>query len=126
MPFTESSTNYKAIIEILNVPYGNSKLIGGVLCKELDGNDVFVVTRHMEKEIITNVHENGHFSKIKMVHQIKQNYFIPHLENKVNKVIQNCVRCILFNKKQGKLEGFLQCIDKGEIPLCTIHIYFCV
>lgn len=118
-----SDETIKSITEILKIrPYDNYKLVGGVLCKSIDGQDVFVVPRNMEKEIITKAHEVGHFSIAKTMYQIKQQYFIPHVESKVKKVIQNCVKCILFNKKQGKLEGFLECIDKGDSPLCTIHV----
>jgi len=49
-------------------------------------------------------------------------YWIPHLEQKVQQVVNNCVRCIIFNKKLGKKEGFLSCIDKGDQPLHTLHV----
>lgn len=42
----------------------------------------------------------------------------------MERFIQNCVPCILINRKQGKQEGFLNTIDKGDLPLHTWHINF--
>lgn len=41
---------------------------------------------------------------------------------KIKKFINNCVHCILTERKQGKKEGFLHAIDKGELPLDTYHV----
>lgn len=113
----------KAIMDILETrQYMDYKKIGNVLFKESDGQDLLVVPRMMEKEVIKEVHDQGHFGVSKTSHQIKQLYFISHLEHKVDKIIKNCVKCILFNKKQGKLEGFLHIIDKGDVPLHTLHV----
>jgi len=32
------------------------------------------------------------------------------------------MKCIIYNKKLGKKEGFLHQIDKGSKPLHTIHV----
>lgn len=44
------------------------------------------------------------------------------MRKKVEKVIQNCISCILAEKKQGKQEGFLHSIEKGSVPLDTYHV----
>lgn len=40
----------------------------------------------------------------------------------MEKVIRNCVDCILGERKVGKQEGLLNTIDKGELPLDTYHV----
>lgn len=55
---------------------------------------------------------------------IQRDYSIADLRNKISKVINNCVTCILANRKQDKKEGFLHSIDKGDTPLSMWHIDF--
>lgn len=118
-----SDDHILAILEILKShPYENFKLINNVLFKEEKGLDLLVVPKLMEKEIITKLHEKGHFSTTKTMHRIQQTYFIAHLEHKVDTIIKNCIECILYNKKLGRQEGFLHCIDKGNLPLMKLHI----
>jgi len=71
----------------------------------------------MEKEVIVDAHSAGNFALQKTVHAVQQLYWIPLLEQNVQQVVNNCVRCIIFNKKLGKKEGFLSCIDNGDQPL---------
>lgn len=44
------------------------------------------------------------------------------MQKKVEKIIQNCISCILAERKQGKQEGFLHSIEKGSVLLDTYHI----
>lgn len=44
------------------------------------------------------------------------------MRNTIEKVIRNCVNCILANRKTGKLDGYLNPIPKGNVPLETYHI----
>ena len=81
-----------------------------------------MVPASMETDVIKNAHEKGHGSAKKTQDVIKQEYYIPHLKNKVEKYISNCVRCIIANKKEGKQEGFLQSLLKPDIPLHTFHM----
>ncbi|XP_041787284.1 uncharacterized protein K02A2.6-like [Anopheles merus] len=76
----------------------------------------------MEKQIISDIHSEGHFGLCKTMHAIKQRYFIPHLERKVKLILNSCVKCIIHNKKLGRKEGFLHPIDKGDQPLQTLHL----
>lgn len=113
----------KAILEILKTrSYEGFKLKGEILYKHVDGNDLFVVPKSMEYEIINNAHVNGHFAVRKTMHSIQQQFWIPHLEHKVSNVVNTCVKCIINNKKLGKQEGYLNCIDKGSQPLHTLHL----
>ena len=55
---------------------------------------------------------------------MKQEFFISGLNKLTERVINNCVPCILANKKSGKKEGFLNPIPKGDVPLSTYHVDF--
>lgn len=48
-------------------------------------------------------------------------FWIPNSKEKIEK-IKNCVACILAERKQGKQEGYLNPIEKNELPLDTYHI----
>ena len=41
---------------------------------------------------------------------------------KIEKCINNCVPCILINRKCGKQEGLLNPIEKVDLPLHSYHI----
>jgi hypothetical protein len=47
---------------------------------------------------------------------------MPNVRDGIQKVIRNCIPCILAERKQGRQEGFLSTISKGEVPLDTYHI----
>ncbi|XP_037976041.2 uncharacterized protein K02A2.6 [Plutella xylostella] len=81
-----------------------------------------VIPDIMETEIIKRAHEIGHFGKKKTMDIIDKDYYIKDLAKKIDRVILGCVPCILASKKEGKQEGFLSPIDKGELPLETLHI----
>ena len=53
---------------------------------------------------------------------VKKDYWMPSLRAKVEKMVRNCISCILAEKKQGRQEGYLNPIDKGEVPLDTFHV----
>ena len=63
----------KAIREILaSRPYESYKLKDGLVFKTIDGIDLLVIPKVMEKEIISIEHNNGHFATQKTVHGLKQ------------------------------------------------------
>ena len=95
---------------------------GGLLYKEGAGDLKLVVPKIMQSQIIRKAHEKGHFSVNKTEAVVKQDYWIGNLRSKVEKIIHNCITCILAEKKQGKQEGLLNPIEKGSIPLDTFHI----
>ncbi|XP_043275316.1 uncharacterized protein [Venturia canescens] len=51
-----------------------------------------------------------------------KDYWIPGLPEKLEKLMRNCVDCIVAERKQGKQEGYLNAIAKGITPLDTFHI----
>jgi ribonuclease HI len=93
-----------------------------LLFKEVDGDLCVVVPKSMQSQIIRQAHERGHFSIAKTEALLRKNYWIPNVKAKIEKIIKNCVACILAEKKQGKQEGFLNPIEKEEVPLDTYHI----
>lgn len=95
---------------------------GGLLFKEVSGNLCIVVPRSMQKQIIRQAHEKGHFSVAKTKVLLNNDFWIPNVEAKIEKVIRNCIACILAERKQGKQQGFLNPIAKGEHPLDTYHV----
>lgn len=97
-------------------------LRGDLLFKESNGNLQLVVPKRMQSQIIRRAHEQGHFSVGRTESLVKTNYWIPNLRQKVEKIVRNCISCILAEKKQGKQECFLHPIDKGNVPLDTLHV----
>ena len=95
---------------------------GGLLFREVDDDVLLVVPKGMHSQIIRLAHGRGHFSVSKNEALVKKGYWVPNLHTKVEKIVRNCLDCILSEKKQGRQEGYLCPIDKGEVPLDTYHI----
>ncbi|XP_037806852.1 uncharacterized protein LOC119600595 isoform X1 [Lucilia sericata] len=114
----------KIIREILkNKPsYNEYFLKGDVLYKMSDDYELLVIPKGMYAEIIKTAHEKGHFSIKKTKELIYKEYFIPKLEEKIQKLISNCIPCIINNRKRGRQEGELHPLSKEAIPLHTYHI----
>jgi len=107
------------------VPDGDEYVLcGELLYKVCEGKNLLVVPKGMQTEIIGNAHDIGHFGTAKTEALVKQNYFITGLKDKITNLLSNCVPCILANRKQGKQEGYLQSINKGDVPLSTWHFDF--
>ncbi|GFU31762.1 hypothetical protein TNCV_1176311 [Trichonephila clavipes] len=103
-------------------PYDNYCIKNNILYKFIDGAEVLVIPDEMQHHFIKNAHGKGHFSVKRTLEHIKNKYFIPQLQSKIEKYISNCVTCILKNKKSGKQEGFLHPLVKDDIRLNTYHI----
>jgi len=118
-----NDADLNALIKAVEVkPSDEYTLMGGVLYKFIDGRDLLMVPDLMQNEIIQAVHYKGHSSSKRTEDAIRREYFIPELKKKVEKFIDNCIPCILANRKQGKLEGQLHPLPKGDVPLHTYHI----
>lgn len=113
----------KIIKELLkDRPYEDYILKDDILYKMIDEEEVIAIPRQMQMEIIKNAHEQGHFSVKKTEDLLKKDYYIPKLRERIEKVINNCISCILVNRKQGKQEGYLHPLHKESLPLHTYHI----
>lgn len=76
----------------------------------------------MQNNIIRQAHECGHFGLNKTEKLLKMNYWFKRMPSKIEKIIRNCISCILAEKKSGKQEGCLHPISKDESPLDTYHV----
>lgn len=119
----ETDEEILAIKEILKErKYKDYLLKDEILYKMIDQHEVIVLPKQMQTEIIKKFHDDGHFSSKKTADIIRQNYHIPNLKQKIDKIIACCVPCILSNRKRGKQEGLLHPLRKEEIPLHTYHV----
>lgn len=96
-------------------------IVNGLLCKEVNGDTLIVIPKLMQTSVIRQIHKRGHFGSAKTEQLLKSDYWIKNMHSKVERVIQNCLACIMAAKKTGKQEGWLHPIDK-EIPLDTYHM----
>ena len=55
----------------------------GILYKFVNGNNVLVILKAMENELITSIHERGHINARKVETLIKQDYYMDNLDIKV-------------------------------------------
>lgn len=94
----------------------------GILYCEKDGDSLLVIPKSLQYDFIRQAHEKGHFGWKKMEHILQQEYWFPKMRPKVQKFIQNCITCILAEKKQGKSKEFFNPIEKGTTPLDTFHV----
>lgn len=93
----------------------------GILYKGVEGEQLYV-PQQMQEELIRNAHERGHFGVRKTKERLTGEYYITNMDEKIKRCIENCVTCIVSEKKKGKLEGQLRPIPKGDVPLDTFHV----
>lgn len=96
----------------------------GVLYKLVNDQEMLVVPEMMQIEVVRKCHSLGHFSIAKTEDVVKRDFYFPNMKKCIANVVNNCIECILVNKKRGKGEGFLNPIPKEDIPLSTYHIDF--
>lgn len=113
----------KPIFEAANVKQLSGFVVrNGLLFKEVENDVKLIVPRSMQTQIIRRVHENGHFGSAKTEILVRKDYWFTDLKSKVEKIVRNCVPCILAERKHGRQEGFLHSIDKGNVPLDAYHV----
>lgn len=86
------------------------------------GEPLVCVPKSMQGEVIRKFHDEGHFGTKKIVELIQRSYFIPNLAEKCDNHRQNCIECILGARKEGRQEGFLHPLPKGQYPLSIYHL----
>jgi len=79
-------------------------------------NELLVVPNSMQEEIIS---KEGHFRYKKTRDILEKSYYIPGIQQKVERVVRGC---LIIDSKRGKNEGLLSPIDKAQEPLGTYHI----
>lgn len=119
----ERDDKLKAIRKILSQEaYEDFIIENGLLFKEINGEKKLVVPKGLQTEVIKQAHEKGHFAVKKTMDILQNEYWMKNMEKKVHGFIQNCIPCILGNRKRGKQEGKLNPIPKGDQPFHTIHM----
>lgn len=93
-----------------------------LLYKDVTGDQHLVVPKKLQTQVIQQAHQRGHFGITKTEALVAEDYWFKGLRSKVEKVVRNCLDCILAERKQGKQEGLLQPIGKGDTPLDTFHV----
>lgn len=114
----------KPIFEIIENggSYDGYEIENDLLKYKIDDELKIVVPEQMQFEILRRTHDQGHFKTKKMEELIKREFYIPKLKKKIERFVQNCVTCILSDRKSGKQEGMLHPIPKDDLPLVTLHI----
>lgn len=88
-----------------------------------DDKLLLYVPKEMEINVIRSAHEKiGHMGVTKCVEQIKMQYWFPKMQDKVEKFIQNCIRCIMYSIPSTSNQKTLHNIPKKPLPFDTIHI----
>jgi len=99
------------------------ELRNGLVYRKSNERLLFYVPAGMCEQVIRSCHdEMCHVGESKTIELIKQVYWFPKLAERVKKYINSCLKCIIFSPKEGKGEGLLNLIDKGNKPFQTIHI----
>lgn len=112
-----------AIISAMNTqPIDGYMMQNGLLCKQTNGDIQIVVPEQMQYDIIRRAHERGHFKSTKMEVMIENEFHIPHMKKKIERVVRNCIKCILTDRKSGKQECLLNPIPKEGLPMDTLHL----
>lgn len=75
----------------------------------------------MQREIILLIHEQSHFGWRNTEHLIQREYWFLSMHSKIQQVVNNCICCLLAEKKRGKIENLLQPLPKEDRPLDTYH-----
>lgn len=95
----------------------------GLIYRKHQNKVLFYVPQAMETIIIHKYHdEMGHLDVEKIVSTIMYNYWIPNLKLKIEKYIQNCLKCLSYSPIIGRQEGSLHSISKGNLHFDIIHI----
>ena len=87
------------------------------------GRKQLYVPAELEENIMRLTHEKyGHVGIEKCMQQIKKLYWFPHMKEKLNKFIRNCLKCIYYSGPTRKNERNLYSIEKKQVPFDTLHI----
>lgn len=99
------------------------ELRNGLVYRKNNDRLLFYVPTSMRNQVIRSCHDDMcHVGTNKTIELIKQIYWFPKLSDHVRTYISNCLKCIIFSPKNGKDEGLLNLIDKGDKPFQTIHV----
>lgn len=99
------------------------ELRNGLVYRKNKNDLLFYVPGSMEHQVIRNSHDQmGHIGIDKTMEHLSRIYWFPKMKERVKNYIQNCIKCITYSPVNGKIEGYLHNIPKGNKPFITIHI----
>jgi hypothetical protein len=70
-----------------------------VLYKEIKDIPLLVVPKSMQTQVVRRAHEHDQFGITKMEALLKRDYWFEGIRQKVEKLVQSCIDCILAKKK---------------------------
>jgi len=94
----------------------------GLLCRIENGERLIVVPKLMQDSLIRQIHEYSHLGPEKTEKLLKMDYWFKIARQKIESIMQNCINCILAERKMEKGEGWLHPIPKEECPFDTYYI----
>ncbi|KAK9696750.1 Integrase zinc binding domain [Popillia japonica] len=111
----------RELLETSEHPYYELRI--GLVYRKCGSKIHFYVPKCMEFTIIYTYHaEMGHFGVDKTLELFTGTDWFAKMREKIQEFIRNCLKCIEFNRKSEKPEGYLHSIPKGNAPFETIHI----
>lgn len=88
-----------------------------------DNRRQLYVPAEWEDNIMRTIHEKyGHLGVEKCTNQIQKYYWFPHMREKMNVFIKNCLKCIYYSSLSRSNERNLYPIEKVPKPFHTLHI----
>jgi hypothetical protein len=69
------------------------------LYKEIKDIPLLVVAKSMQTQVVRRAHEHGHFGITKTEALLNRDYWFVGMREKVDKMMQSCIDCILAEKK---------------------------
>lgn len=107
---------------LIKGPYADYVVNSGVIYKFDNGNYLLKIPKLMVHDVLAKLHGDGHVSRKRMEILTKQQYDITGLNKRIERLVTNCMPCILATKKAGKKDGYLKPIEKYDAPLHIYHI----
>lgn len=99
------------------------ELRNGLVYRKNDKRLLFYVPKNMQHSILHTYHnEMGHCGVDKTLELISRSYWFPKIKQRIKDYINVCLKCLEYNSKSGKKEGFLHSIPKGTLPFECLHI----
>lgn len=87
------------------------------------GRLLFYVPTSMISNVIRTCHDDlGHVGLNKVIDNLTKVYWFPNMKETVRNYIGNCLKCIQYSLPNGRLEGHLHSIEKGNRPFQTVHV----
>lgn len=111
----------KEILQSANDPYFEMR--NGIIFRKHDKELLFYIPQAMELQVLHKYHDElGHLGTEKTYGNIIKSYWFPELKQKVKRYVSNCLKCISFAPLEGKREGYLHPIPKGQLPFEMYHV----